>query len=99
MLSLSLSLLHHHQKTIIRFLQAVFMPIVRTIDTVLKQPAEEADTQATIDKQTLRRCYFQFLQCIAMNDCLEVISQQGMSVYCCEYANVFDMNIHPVILA
>lgn len=64
------------KKTIIRFLQAVFMPIVRTIDTVLKQPTEEADTQAAIDKQTLRRCYFQFLQCIAMNDCLEVISHQ-----------------------
>ncbi|XP_072181720.1 exportin-T-like [Diadema setosum] len=64
------------KKTIIRFLQAVFMPIVRTIDSVLKQPTEETDTQAAIDKQTLRRCYFQFLQCIAMNDCLEVISHQ-----------------------
>ena len=65
------------QKTIVPFLQEVFMPIVTTIFTVLGQPVDSLDTQATRDKQMLQRSYFQFLQTITMHDVMEVIANQG----------------------
>ena len=53
------------------------MPIVTTIFTVLGQPVDSLDTQATRDKQMLQRSYFQFLQTITMHDVMEVIANQG----------------------
>lgn len=65
------------KKTIIPFLQEAFMPVVQHIFRVLSQPADELDTQAQRDKDSLQRSYFQFLQCIIANDVLEVISNQS----------------------
>ncbi|XP_032241987.2 exportin-T isoform X1 [Nematostella vectensis] len=61
---------------IVPFLRDVFMAIVNTIFTVLNKPAEEADTQAAKEKETLRRSYFLFIAAIVNNEVSEVLTSQ-----------------------
>ncbi|XP_028410861.1 exportin-T-like [Dendronephthya gigantea] len=58
------------------FLQEIFMPIVRTIFSVLNQPTDSLDTQATREKMSLKNSYFQFIASLVNNNIVEVILSQ-----------------------
>lgn len=62
---------------IVPFLQQVFVPLVTTVFEVLARPAEENDQSAALDRQALRRNYFQFIYCIVSSGVADVISSQG----------------------
>ena len=58
------------------FLQEIFMPIVRTIFSVLNQPSDSLDTQAAREKALLKNSYFQFVASLVNNNVVEVILNQ-----------------------
>ncbi|XP_074646295.1 exportin-T-like [Tubulanus polymorphus] len=64
------------KKTIIPFLQQVFMALVTTIFQVLNSPTDELDQIATSEKKMLQRSYFLFLCVLVSNNVTEVLSNQ-----------------------
>ncbi|XP_046840739.1 exportin-T-like [Xenia sp. Carnegie-2017] len=58
------------------FLQEIFMPIVRTIFSVISRPTDSLDTQATREKMSLKSSYIHFIACLVNNNVVQVILNQ-----------------------
>ncbi|KAJ8301279.1 hypothetical protein KUTeg_020266 [Tegillarca granosa] len=60
------------------FLQEMFMPLVRTIFTVLSSPVDDGDQVTATEKKMLQRSYYLFISTIVSNDGLDVLKNQEM---------------------
>lgn len=69
------------QSAISPFLQEMFMPLVRTIFTVLSSPVDDGDQVTATEKKMLQRAYYLFISTIVSNDGLDVLKNQGKVLF------------------